>query len=344
MKFDFAIGNPPYQDNTIGDNKGFAPPVYNLFMEAAYSVADKVEMIHPARFLFNAGSTPKAWNEKMLKDKHFKVLRYESDCTKIFANTDIKGGVAISYRDGNKDFGAIGIFTPYEELNCILKRIMTIKDQKFVSEIAISGYSYHFTEKMHSENPTAAQFQSAGHRNDLKSNIIEKLSFIFFDEKPDDENEYVRIVGRANNERVIKFIKREYINTVSNLDAYKIFLPKASGIGAFGEVLGPAIIAEPKMGHTETFFSIGCFATKLEAENALKYLKTKFARCMLSVLKKTQNVTPGNFSYVPIQDFTENSDIDWSKSIPEIDKQLYEKYGLSEEEIAFIETNVKEME
>ena len=87
MKFDYVIGNPPYQDNTLGDNNGFAPPIYHLFLEAAYSVSDKVEMIHPARFLFNAGSTPKAWNEKMLKDKHLKVLHYESDCTKIFANT-----------------------------------------------------------------------------------------------------------------------------------------------------------------------------------------------------------------------------------------------------------------
>ena len=66
MKFDFVIGNPPYQEDTIGDNKGFAPPVYNKFLDAAYQVADKVEMIHPARFLFNAGSTPKAWNEKCL--------------------------------------------------------------------------------------------------------------------------------------------------------------------------------------------------------------------------------------------------------------------------------------
>ena len=67
MKFDYVIGNPPYQDETLGDNKGFAPPVYNKFLDASYEIAEKVEMIHPARFLFNAGSTPKAWNEKMLR-------------------------------------------------------------------------------------------------------------------------------------------------------------------------------------------------------------------------------------------------------------------------------------
>ena len=79
MKWDYAIGNPAYQDQTLGDNKGFAPPIYDKFIDAACEIANKVEMIHPARFLFNAGSTPKAWNEKMLNDPHFKVLEYEED-------------------------------------------------------------------------------------------------------------------------------------------------------------------------------------------------------------------------------------------------------------------------
>lgn len=92
MKFDFVIGNPPYQDETIGDNKGYAPPVYHKFLENAYKIADAVEMIHPARFLFNAGSTPKQWNEQMLQDPHLKVLYFEQDSSKVFTNTDIKGG------------------------------------------------------------------------------------------------------------------------------------------------------------------------------------------------------------------------------------------------------------
>ena len=92
MKFDFAIGNPPYQGEPTGDQKRFAPPVYHLFLDEAYKIADKVEMIHPARFLFNAGSTPKAWNEKMLADEHLKVLHYEQDSSKMFSNTAITGG------------------------------------------------------------------------------------------------------------------------------------------------------------------------------------------------------------------------------------------------------------
>ena len=85
MKFDFAIGNPPYQDSTIGDNDTFAPPVYDKFLDAAYDVADNVEMIHPARFLFNAGSTPKDWNQKMLNDKHLKVLEYTAKSKDVFS-------------------------------------------------------------------------------------------------------------------------------------------------------------------------------------------------------------------------------------------------------------------
>lgn len=98
------------------------------------------------------------------------------------------------------------------------------------------------------------------------------------------------------------------------------------------------------MGFTETFISIGETDSKSEAEATLKYVKTKFARVMLGILKVTQNNAKPTWKYVPIQDFTKNSDIDWSKSIAEIDQQLYKKYGLSDEEIAFIEEKVQEME
>ena len=84
MKFDYVIGNPPYQEESNGELRNYAPPIYNLFMEECYKIADIVELIHPARFLFNAGSTPKIWNLKMLEDKHFKVLLYEEDGEKIF--------------------------------------------------------------------------------------------------------------------------------------------------------------------------------------------------------------------------------------------------------------------
>lgn len=342
MKFDYVIGNPPYQDDTLGDNATFAPPVYNLFLEESYKIADKVEMIHPARFLFNAGSTPKAWNKKMLADEHLKILFYEQNSAKVFANTDIKGGVVVSYHNVNENYGAIEVFTPYDELNSVMKKVYSRKDFKSFSNIVITRTAYRLTDKMHQDFPQAINQLSKGHAYDMSTNIFERLPQIFLDDKPDDT--YIKILGRTNNERVYKYVKKEYVCEVLNLDKWKLFIPKASGVGELGEVISTPVITEPSVGHTESFLSIGIFDTKIETENCLKYIKTKFTRTLLGVLKITQDITPEKWKYVPLQDFTENSDIDWNKSIPEIDKQLYAKYGLSKDEINFIETNVKEME
>jgi len=343
MRFDFAIGNPPYQDETLGDNKGFAPPVYHLFLDAAYEIADAVVMVHPARFLFNAGTTPKAWNAKMLADPHLKVAYYEPDCTKMFSNTDIKGGIAVTYHDTSRDFDAIGTFTPYKELNTIIHRVVSFAGFQKLSDIVVTSYAYHFTDNMHSDYPTAEARLSNGHKYDLKSNVIEKLPDIFHETKPSDDQDYIVIIGRFGSERVYRFIKRCYVNDVVNLDKFKLFMSKANSSGAFGEVMTPPFIGAPGEGSTETFLSIGSFETKNEAENALKYVKTKFARALLGVLKVTQDLTPGKWAYVPLQDFTPSSDIDWSQPIPAIDQQLYRKYGLTDEEIVFIESHVKEM-
>ena len=344
MKFDFVIGNPPYQEDTIGDNKGFAPPVYNKFLDAAYQIADKVEMIHPARFLFNAGSTPKAWNQKMLNDEHFKVLHYEDDASKIFPNTDIKGGVAISYHDNKYDFGAIEVFTKHFELNDILHKIVEYNEFHSLSDIVVTRTAYRLTDVMHKDHPEAISQLSKGHAYDMSTNIFERLPQIFYDKITDEKLDYIRILGRENNMRVYKFIRRDYVNHVVNLDKFKIFIPKANGIGSFGEVISSPIVGNPGVGSTETFLSIGIFDTSYEVETALKYIKTKFARAMLGVLKTTQDITPDKWKYVPLQDFTSSSDIDWSQSVANIDKQLYKKYNLSDEEIHFIETTVKEME
>ena len=344
MKFDFIIGNPPYQDETIGENKGFAPPIYNKFLENAYGIADVVEMIHPARFLFNAGSTPKQWNKQMLEDEHLKVLYYEQNSSKVFANTDIKGGVVITYHDVHENFGAIGTFTAYAELNNILKKVKVHNQLGSLSDIVITRTAYRLTDRMHEDHPEAKGQLSDGHAYDMSTNIFSRLPQIFYDEEPKDGQEYIQILGRENNERVYKYVRREYVNTVKNLYKYKLYLPKANGIGVLGEVLSSPILAEPGVGATETFLSIGYFDKKEESEAALKYIKSKFARTLLAVLKTTQDITPEKWQFVPLQDFTENSDIDWSKSIHEIDLQLYRKYDLDDGEIEFIESHVKEMD
>lgn len=126
-------------------------------------------------------------------------------------------------------------------------------------------------------------------------------------------------------------------------------MPNSNGSGAIGEVLstpliGTPLILAPFVGFTETFISIGAFDAKSEAENCLKYVKSKFARTMLGVLKVTQHNPREKWKKVPLQDFTSQSDIDWNESVPSIDEQLYAKYRLDEKEIAFIEEKIRPME
>lgn len=344
--FNYVIGNPPYQEEfTAEGNKTYAAPVYNQFMDAANVVGEKVELIHPARFLSNAGSTPKAWNRKMLNDPHFKVLRYEEDASTMFPNTDIKGGVAITYHDDSQDFGAINVFTKYDELNRILQKVVSNPNIEFadMTAIVITRTAYRMTDKMHEDHPEALSQLSNGHAYDMSTNIFKRLPQIFFDKVQEDGYAYARILGRENNARVYKYMRRDYLNNVINFEKFKILAPKANGNGTYGEVITQPLIEGPNTGSTESFLSIGMFETEIEATNCFKYISTKFCRALLSILKTTPDLTPEKFQYVPLQDFTTSSDIDWSKSIHEIDLQLYRKYGLDENEIGFIETHVKEM-
>lgn len=334
------IGNPPYQEEFNDEgNKTYAKPIYNDFMDAAEKVADKVELITPARFLFNAGSTPKAWNTKKLADPHFTVLQYEADASKAFPNTDIKGGVTVSLRDSTRSFGPIGTYIPYGSLRSIYEKVIRRDDFRRFDSVVCTAYAYHFTDVLHSENPDAEVRMSKGHAYDLKSNVLEKLPEIFHEKKPDDCHEYIRILGLVKMKRIYRYIRRDYVNEPENLVKWKVLLPKSNGSGALGEVL-----STPLIGHTETFMSIGCFDTEQEAQALLKYVKSKFARALLGILKTTQDNPPEKWRFIPLQDFISHSDIDWTQSIADIDRQLYSKYGLDDNEIAFIESHVKEMD
>ena len=147
-----------------------------------------------------------------------------------------------------------------------------------------------------------------------------------------------------NNVRCEKWIKREYINSPDNFVNYKVILPKANGSGVLGEPLSTPLIGKPYYGHTQTFISVGSFNSYDEADACIKYIKSKFARTMLGILKVTQDNKKEAWRKVPLQDFTSNSDIDWSQSIENIDQQLYKKYNLSQDEIDFIESKVRAMD
>ena len=341
MKFDFIIGNPPYQEEQEGDNKTYAPPIYNLFLDNAYEVADRVEMIHPARFLFNAGSTPKAWNKKMLSDEHLKVLFYEQNSDIIFPNTDIKGGVAITYHDNNSVFGAVGAFTPYQELNTIKSKVVDVGFVGIDSIIFIQNrFNLSILLSEHPEFKTS--IGSDGKDSRFEKNIFQKIPLFVTDSNNTDD---VKVIGIYKNKRQWRYIPKRFCDfNHENLLKYKVVLPATNGRGNLGETFSTPFVERPMEAYTRSFIGIGAFDTIEEGESALKYLKSKFLRAMLGILKITQMNNKDVWKYVPLQDFTPNSDIDWTKSVADIDRQLYAKYGLDESEIEFIETHVKEME
>ena len=339
MKFDVVIGNPPYQEEAQGTSTKDMP-IYHKFISESYKISKKASLITPARFLSNAGGTPKTWNQQMLNNQHVKVSFFEQKSGNVFPGTDIKGGVAVTYYDTEQEFEPIEVFVPFIEMNSIRKKVIK-KNFESIDQFVTNRGSYRYSDLIYTDFPNLMKRVSDRR---VASNAFEKLPELFFDVKPEDGNEYIKIYGRFNNERVYKWFRKDYVTCPSNFEKYKIILPKANGSGAIGEVLSTPVIGYPVIGYTETFISVGEFNSLEEAEACLKYIKSKFLRTMLGVLKITQDNTKAVWHYIPLQDFTVNSDIDWTQSVADIDRQLYQKYDLSPEEIAFIETHVREMD
>lgn len=341
MKFSYIVGNPPYQANI--ENRGEQPPLYHIFYDYASNLSDVVTLITPARFLFDAGKTPSEWNKKMLNNPHFKVIHYIPDSNDVFDNVELKGGVAITCINNNENYGAIEEFIQDPVLRTILDKVKD-NSNRFISDIIYSNTSYKYSNLFFTENEGFDKRVSGGSSRYLSSSVFDKFPEVFYDNKPDN-SKYALIIGRKNNQRVTKYFAEKYLVPPENYNNYKIYLASSNGAGVLGEPLSEPILGEPGIGATETFVSFGNFKTKDEAINLEKYFKTKFARLMLG----TKKVTPGNkkasvWSNVPLQDFTNNSDINWNKKINEIDTQLYSKYQLTKNEIEYVESKVQKMD
>lgn len=344
MKFDAVVGNPPYQEENDNTRK---PPIYHHFYDISFKLCPKVTFITPARFLFNAGQTPKEWNEKMLNEAHFKVVRYFQKSLEVFPTVDIKGGVAIGFYDKETAFGKIGFFSEYQELSSILEKVKAIHQsdkENFSNYVSAQGL-YRFTSKAFDDFPQIWDVQGKGTGAKIISKTMDRLPQLFREEEQEGD---MKMLGLIAGQRAYRFIRREYVEPNEYLDTYNVFVPEANGTGAIGEVLstpviGVPVIGVPVIGHTDTFLSIGKFADAQEASACLIYVRTKFARCLLGTLKVTQHNARDTWSNVPLQDFTPHSDIDWNQSVADIDRQLYAKYQLSDEEIAFIERMIKPM-
>lgn len=340
MKFDVVIGNPPYQQEAKGASTR-DEPIYPEFMDLAYKLSSLATLITPGRFLFNAGQTSKAWNHKMLNNPHIKVIMYQQNSANIFPNTDIKGGVAITLYDENKDFGKIGIFTPYKELESIVNKVWENKLVSFSKIVSSSGL-YRFSDVVFEKYPNLYKLMGSGTGKKITSKVMSKANKLFTKNRQSSSD--IKLIGLINNKRDYRFIARDYLQDNKFIDKFKVMIPKANGSGAIGEVISTPLVGEPLVGGTDTFISLGPVSTLTEANAILKYVKCKFGRALLGVRKITQDNPKSTWQYVPLQDFTSKSDIDWTKSIHEIDQQLYKKYNLSQDEINFIETKVQAME
>lgn len=344
MKFDVIVGNPPYQEESLNTRK---PPIYHLFYQAAFELADKVSLITPGRFLYRAGQTPKKWMDKMLNDSHLQIVRYYRDSSEVFPTVSITGGVVVTYRDANRDYGKIKVLSEYSELNGILKKVEAHRDFKageFGALVSSRGL-YRFSKAAFNDFHELVKIQGKGSGAQVTPNSFDRLGQLFLEKKP--KSDAILMVGRTRRDgRVKRWIEKKYIEENEYLTSYNVFIPEGNGCKPIGvsketPIIGEPILGEKMEGHTDTFISIGKFKKRKEAENCLKYIRSKFARTMLGILKVTQHNSKATWQNVPAQDFTDKSDINWNTSISGIDAQLYDKYGLDKSERDFVESRIK---
>lgn len=355
MKFDVVVGNPPYQENDNGKRddgaaNASASPLYHYFFELAKKVSkEKVDLIFPARWLTGAGKGLGNFSKEMLNDTHIKSISIYKDSSKIFPNTEIKGGVLYliydKHYDGKAEVNLLdndgklskytsylnsaesGVFIPYGELVSIFQKIKAKENlttnsiQRLVSGRKPFGLTTDFFK-----NPMKYDLPPVNSSREAESDI--------------------EIIGLENSKRITKYVSKNYPITVglNLIKKWKVFVPYAYGSGEFGEVGPNLIVGHPGQISTETFLAIGPFDTEFEANAFVKYFKTKFFRALVGILKTTQHSTT-TYRFVPKLDFTKsNKEIDWLASVDKIDEQLALKYGLNKKEIELINTKVKTMD
>lgn len=343
VKFGVVIGNPPYQASAQGTSSS-DDPIYHMFLEAAHNIGDKAVLITPARFLFDAGKTPSSWNKKMLNDPHIKVPFFESNSVKVFKDILIPGGIAITYRDSRVEFGKIGKFVSYPELNVIRNKVWREK-QDSIRSIIYSQNKFNLDLLYYDYPEYRSTIGSNGRDKRFRQIIMERLD-VFTEEKKEANS--IRVLGLIKRDRAYRYIPQKYVEDEVWIDKYKVFVPFSNGAsGTLGDeparMISKPVLGMPGDGMTQTFIGFGAFDSQFEAEALLKYIKTKFCRILLAILKVTQGNKSETWEYVPVQNFGRTSDIDWDRTIEEIDKQLYRKYDLSEEDIDFINRRIAKM-
>lgn len=227
----------------------------------------------------------------------------------------------------------------------LVEKAINAKGFRPLSDIIGSQGTFKYADAFFVDNPAARKVFCKGTKDKILSAHFSDSDFASsFLER--ESAGCIKMLARVGGQRVYRWIRDDYVveNGNDTLGYYKVFVAEAQGSGAYGETLSDTVVGEPGTAQTDTFLAFGKFDNVNEANNLSKYLKTKYARALLGALKVTQHAASAVWAYVPLQDFTSASDIDWTRSVADIDRQLYAKYGLDDEEIQFIESHVKEMD
>lgn len=329
VKIKAIVGNPPYQVMDGGAGVS-AKPVYNLFVDMAKEVnPDYISMIMPAKW-FTDGKGLGTFRTNMFSDKRLSKIFDFVDSRDCFSNVDIAGGVCYFLWDSTAD-DSCQFTTLHRGERTISTRNLCEMDE-FIR---------------HSEAVNIVE--------SVKSRSDKFFDQIVSTQKPFGLRTYVTPL--SDGDITLKYNKGKGPYQSSLIEIGKSMIPQwnviiscltAEHAGQTDKegrkkILSSLDLLRPNEICTETYMVVGSYDTEQEAINLTFYLRSRFTRFLISQLAATQHLSKEKFALVPVQDFTAGSDIDWSKSIEEIDAQLYAKYNLSDEEIAFIESMIKPM-
>jgi len=330
MKFNAIVGNPPYQVMD-GGNKASAIPAYNLFVDVAKKInPDYISMIIPAKW-YNGGRGLDDFRTAMLNDTRIKKLVDYEDSNDCFNGVDIAGGVC---------------YFLWDKLYSGLCYVVNIKNGKsFKQERKLFEYKTFIRE---SKALSIIEKIKKRESKFLNSKVSSRKPFgLATNVKPNREG---NLVLRFNGGKG-KFKETEVLSGINWINKWKVITSyltydHAGRADKEGKrrIISTLEILTPNEICTETYIVIDAFDTKYEAVSLYNYIKTKFCRFLILQITSTQHITKSNYALVPLQNFTSSSDINWNKPVSDIDRQLYVKYGLTEEEAAFIESMIKPME
>ena len=326
MKFDVIISNPPYQLSD-GGAQSSAKPIYNFFVEQAKKLSPRyICMIIPARW-YAGGKGLNSFRNNMLHDDRICVIHDYPNASDCFSGVEIKGGVC--YFLWSKDYH--GTCTVYSHLNAetfsrLRRPLLEANCDTFIrynEAIGILHKVLAFNEESFSKLVFAAK--TFGYRT----------YFTDFDMKntPDKYDRKDIVLLYANHSQGYMY-RKSFTTGVKYIDKWKIFIPEAVGSGNLETTILKPILGAPGTACTETYIMNGPYENEQTAKNAISYIKTKFFHFMMGLKKNTQHTTKSVYQFVPMQDFSK----------PWTDEELYKKYKLTKEEIAFIENMIKPME